>query len=85
MNKILVNICVFIIKIYKNLFSPLLGNRCRFLPSCSEYFEESLLEHGFIKGAYYGLKRISKCHPIKILGGSSGLDFVQKKGNKENG
>ena len=85
MNTILVNISIFFIKIYKYLFSPLLGNRCRFLHSCSDYFIDSLAEHGFFKGLFYGLKRISKCHPIKLLGGSSGLDFVQKKGHKKNG
>ena len=85
MNTILVNISIFFIKIYKYLFSPLLGNKCRFFPSCSDYFIDSLLEHGFLKGLFCGLKRISKCHPIKFLGGSSGLDFVQKKGHKKNG
>ena len=32
-----------------------------------------------IKGSYYGIKRIFSCHPIKFLGGGSGLDFVPKK------
>ena len=39
------------------------GQSCRFLPSCSEYFIESLEMYGPIKGSYLGLKRISKCHP----------------------
>tara|TARA_B100000575_G_C22858331_1_gene501715 strand:+ start:473 stop:730 length:258 start_codon:yes stop_codon:yes gene_type:complete len=85
MNAMLINFFIFLIKIYKYLFSPLLGNRCRFLPSCSDYFIESLKDHGFVKGSCYGLKRILKCHPIKILGGGSGLDLVPKKGSKKNG
>ncbi len=85
MNIILTKFFILFIKVYKYLFSPLLGNKCRFLPSCSDYFIESLNEHGFLKGLYYGFKRISKCHPIKFLGGSSGLDFVPKKGSKNNG
>ena len=72
---------IFFIKIYKYLISPLLGQNCRFLPTCSEYAEESLKTHGLIKGLSLTLKRISKCHPIKLLGGSSGLDFVPKKKN----
>ena len=39
-------ILVFIIKIYQYLISPLLGNRCRFLPTCSEYFIEALQTQG---------------------------------------
>ena len=72
---------IFFIKIYKYLISPLLGQNCRFLPSCSEYAEESLRTHGLAKGLSLTFKRISKCHPIKFLGGSSGLDLVPKKKN----
>ena len=72
---------IFFIKIYKYLISPLLGQNCRFLPTCSEYAEESLKTHGLINGLSLTFKRISKCHPIKLLGGSSGLDFVPKKKN----
>jgi len=49
------------------------------LPTCSEYFIESLKIHGSKKGLCLGVKRISKCHPIKFLGGNAGLDFVPKK------
>ena len=85
MNKIFIKAIIFLIKIYKYFFSPLLGNRCRFLPSCSDYFIECLNIYGFFKGIYLGLKRIIKCHPIKFLGGGSGLDLVPKKRNIKNG
>tara|TARA_X000000368_G_scaffold335256_1_gene272744 strand:+ start:345 stop:602 length:258 start_codon:yes stop_codon:yes gene_type:complete len=85
MNKIFIKTAIFFIKIYKYFFSPLLGNRCRFLPTCSDYFIECLNEYGFFKGVYFGLKRIIKCHPVKFLGGSSGLDLVPKKRNVKNG
>ena len=42
-------ILILIIKFYKYFISPLLGNRCRFLPTCSEYFIEALNTHGLIK------------------------------------
>ena len=78
-------ILIFIIKIYQYLISPLLGNRCRFLPSCSEYFIEALKTHGSIEGLKLGLKRILKCHPFKKFGGSHGLDFVPiSKDKKES-
>ena len=69
-------ILVFIIKFYQYLISPLLGNNCRFLPTCSEYFIEALKTQGLIKGFKLGTKRIFKCHPFKKLGGSHGVDFV---------
>ena len=69
-------ILILIIKFYKFFISPLLGNRCRFLPTCSEYVIESLNTHGLIKGLKLGIKRIFKCHPFKKLGGSHGVDFV---------
>ena len=69
-------ILILIIKFYKYLISPWLGNRCRFLPTCSEYFIEALSTYGLVKGFRLGAKRIFKCHPFKNLGGSHGVDFV---------
>ena len=69
-------ILIIIIKIYQYLISPLLGNRCRFLPTCSEYFIEALKTQGLTIGTKLGIKRILKCHPFKKLGGSQGVDFV---------
>jgi len=79
MNKLLISMNVGIIKFYQYLLSPILGNKCRYLPSCSEYYIESLKIHGLIKGSCLGIKRIMSCHPFKILGGGSGLNFVPKK------
>ncbi|MEC7150703.1 MAG: membrane protein insertion efficiency factor YidD [Pseudomonadota bacterium] len=77
-------IIILVIKIYQYLISPFLGNRCRFLPSCSEYFIEALTTQGLIKGFKLGLKRILRCHPIKSLGGGEGLDFVPGTNKKES-
>ena len=79
MSKLIIFSITGLIKIYKYLLSPFLGSRCRYLPSCSEYFIESLNMHGIKKGLHFGIKRILKCHPIKCLGGGSGLDFVPSK------
>ena len=77
--KILSDLLIKTIKIYKLFISPYLGNNCRYLPTCSEYFIDSLNEYGFIKGSILGIKRILSCHPIKFLGGGQGFDPVKKK------
>ena len=69
-------ILIFIIKFYQYFISPLLGNRCRFLPTCSEYFIEALKTQGLIKGFKLGIFRILKCHPFQKLGAGQGIDFV---------
>ncbi len=63
------------IRIYQLFISPLIGSNCRFYPSCSQYCFESLKKFGLIKGVYYSLLRIKKCHPL----GESGFDPVKKK------
>ena len=73
------NILIKIIKGYKFLISPLLGNSCRYLPTCSEYSIEALKSYGFFKGSFMSVKRILSCHPIRFLGGSEGFDPVNKK------
>ena len=85
MIKLLIKFKINLIKIYKYIFSPLLGNNCRYLTPCSEYYIASLEKFGFIKGTYMGLKRILSCHPIKFFGGGSGLDFVPEKNKLKRG
>ena len=72
-------IVIKFIKAYQFLLSPLLGNSCRYLPTCSEYSIEALRTFGFLKGLLISLKRILSCHTIKFLGGGEGFDPVNKK------
>ena len=72
-------ILIKIIKLYKIFISPYLGNNCRYLPTCSEYFIDSLEEEGVIRGTLRGTKRILSCHPIKFLGGGQGFDPIKKR------
>jgi len=81
-SNILILIILLLIKFYNFFISPLLGVRCRFLPTCSEYCSTSLKDHGLIKGGVYSLKRIMRCHPVKILGGGDGIDLVPIKNYK---
>ena len=76
--KIFTNILIIIIRGYKFFISPLLGNSCRYFPTCSDYSIESLKTFGFFKGSFMSFKRIISCHPIKFLGGSEGFDPVNK-------
>lgn len=63
------------IRFYQWGLSPLLGNHCRFLPTCSSYTYEAIQEHGVLKGIFLGGKRILKCHPFH----PGGYDPVPKK------
>ena len=77
--KILTLIFINSIKGYRYLISPLLGNSCRYFPSCSEYSIEAIKKLGLYRGILKSFKRILSCHPIKFLGGGEGLDPVIKR------
>ena len=72
---ILTYILIKLIKCYKFLISPLLGQSCRYLPTCSEYSIEALRTYGFFKGIFLSIKRILSCHPW----GRGGFDPVKKE------
>lgn len=57
---------------YKRWLSPLLGPRCRFVPTCSEYAMDAIAVHGALRGCWLALKRLGRCHPLH----PGGLDPV---------
>ncbi len=61
-----------LVTMYRYTLAPLLGPRCRHLPSCSEYADEAIMRFGLWPGAWMALARILRCHPY----GTHGLDFV---------
>ena len=60
------------IKAYKLAVSPWLGTNCRYEPSCSAYALEAVDRHGALRGAWFAVRRIARCHPW----GGSGYDPV---------
>lgn len=49
---------------YKRWISPLLGQNCRFVPTCSEYSMEAIARFGAVKGGWLTLRRLLRCHPL---------------------
>ena len=64
-----------LIRAYQLFISPLIGPRCRYLPTCSSYMLEAIETHGVVIGLALGLKRIGRCHPW----GQHGYDPVPEK------
>ncbi|MBA4740233.1 MAG: membrane protein insertion efficiency factor YidD [Burkholderiales bacterium] len=74
-----------LIKYYQYMVSPLLGARCRFYPTCSEYFKESISCYGPGKGLRLGVKRLCKCHPFHPGGVDPVPPISQEKKEIHNG
>ena len=79
MRKFVIAIIAAPIRVYRAVISPMMPNVCRFTPSCSVYALEALHSHGPVKGVWLTFRRLSRCHPISWLGGSSGFDPVPKR------
>jgi uncharacterized protein len=56
-------ILLMLVRAYRYFISPLLGDHCRYLPSCSEYALGALERHGALKGTWLSMKRVARCHP----------------------
>lgn len=72
MKNIFLTLLLSLLRAYRYAISPLLGNRCRFYPSCSEYASCALQEHGVLKGLWLTVRRLLRCHPLH----SGGFDPV---------
>ena len=78
MNRLLKQLLILPIRAYQLVLSPLLGPRCRYQPTCSQYMVEAVQEWGALRGFWMGLKRIGRCHPWA----GHGHDPVPRKSDK---
>lgn len=56
-------VLIALIRAYQWFVSPLLGNHCRFYPSCSQYAREAIERHGALPGVWLAVRRLLRCHP----------------------
>lgn len=68
-------VLIFLIRAYQRLLSPLLGPRCRFHPSCSQYAAEAIERFGPLRGGWLAMRRLGRCHPLN----PGGIDPVPDK------
>ena len=72
------SVALGLIKAYQYGLRPMLGPRCRFFPSCSEYTADAIGEYGVLHGSAMGAMRLAKCHPWH----AGGYDPVPQKSTK---
>lgn len=77
-NSALQSLAIAIIRSYQRFISPLLGNNCRFSPTCSFYAIEAINRFGILKGCWLAGKRILKCHPLNA-GGEDPVPPIKKE------
>lgn len=68
MSRLIEALLVALVRGYQILLSPMLGQRCRFYPSCSNYALEALRSHGAARGSFLAARRLCKCHPFNAGG-----------------
>jgi putative membrane protein insertion efficiency factor len=61
-------IALVLIRTYRSVLSPFLGNHCRYHPTCSAYTDQAIRKYGFLKGSFLGGKRLLRCHPFHAGG-----------------
>ncbi|MCC2607212.1 membrane protein insertion efficiency factor YidD [Planctobacterium marinum] len=69
---------IMFIQLYQRLMSPILGQNCRFHPTCSQYSIMAIEEHGALKGSWLTIRRIIRCHPLN----PGGFDPIPQKTKK---
>lgn len=72
-------ILLLLLRFYKYAISPMLGQNCRFYPSCSEYAATAIDTHGALKGSWLAGRRLCKCHPWH----PGGIDLVPPADEKK--
>jgi uncharacterized protein len=58
------SVLIFFVRGYQRGISPMFGPKCRFTPSCSEYYVQSVQKYGAVRGSLRGMRRLLRCHPF---------------------
>ena len=74
------NVAIKLITLYQHTLSYIIGNQCRFYPTCSHYTLEAIQKHGLAKGVRLGAGRILRCHPWH----PGGIDLVPDSDTPNN-
>jgi len=69
-----------LLRFYQLAISPMLGPRCRFYPTCSNYAIEALRVHGAARGSWLAARRVCRCHPWN----AGGIDPVPPKNSSHS-
>jgi len=80
MHLVVSKILITLIKAYRLVLSPWLGQQCRFHPTCSQYALDALEQHGPYRGSWLTIKRLASCHPWH----AGGVDPVPNSHNHHN-
>ncbi len=73
--RVISDLLITLLRFYKRFVSPLLGPRCRFVPSCSEYAMQAIAGHGPLRGSWLAVRRLGRCHPFH----PGGIDPVPER------
>lgn len=79
-NRLLLQLMIGLIQLYRWVISPVFANRCRFYPTCSAYTQEAIAEYGVFRGGLLGIKRLAKCHPFH----PGGVDLIPERACKHD-
>ncbi len=52
------------VKVYRVLISPMIRPRCKYIPTCSDYFEQAVGKYGILRGSAKGIYRVLRCNPF---------------------
>ena len=67
-----VAVALALLRGYKLLISPYFAGSCRFMPSCSDFARDAVIQYGVVRGTWLAARRLVRCHPL----GGSGFDPV---------
>lgn len=54
---------LLLVWLYQKTLSHLIGNNCHFMPTCSKYAFDEIVQFGWLFGTILGIKRLLKCTP----------------------